>query len=69
MAAIVPAWKLAELLEEPERVKPEREAAEDEAAKSPEGAAVMHDTVPTENPEFERFEDLTRKLAQTPKPK
>jgi hypothetical protein len=32
MAAVVPAWKLGELLEEPERVKPEREAAEAEAA-------------------------------------
>jgi hypothetical protein len=75
MAGIVPAWKLAELLEEPERVKPEREAAEAEAAEFNENDAVLHhvevETVNSEsdNPELENFDRTLHKLVNTPKPK
>jgi hypothetical protein len=68
MAAVVPAWKLAELLDTVEGIVKPREQAEKElaeAAADP-NAAVLDANEPPD--EFERFEDLTRRLVRTPKP-
>jgi hypothetical protein len=63
MAGVVPAWKLADLLNE-EGVKMARDKAEEQLSELDEAAAVL-DTSKVN--EFARFEDLARKLVQVPK--
>lgn len=63
MAAVVPAWKLAELLDQ-ETIRMGREKTEKELAKVKEGEAVLDASAPNE---FDQFEDLTKKLIQVPK--
>lgn len=64
MAAVVPAWKLTELLEKEERIVKPREAAEAELAQGNENAAELdgHGTS-----EFEQFEDVLSKVIRVPK--
>lgn len=63
MAAIVPAWKLREMLDDKAR-RMERDKAEEKLRDVPRGAAVL-DVESAD--EFERFEDLTKKLVAVPK--
>lgn len=63
MAAVVPAWKLADLLNE-ERIRMPRDKAEKQLSERDEGAAVLDVSKPGD---FAEFEDLTRKLVQVPK--
>jgi hypothetical protein len=63
MAAVVPAWKLRNLLDKKE-VEMARDKTEKKLAERHGGAAVL-DTTGTD--EFAEFEDLTRKLVQVPK--
>lgn len=65
MAGVVPGWKLTDLLEE-EEIKMGRGKAEEQLAKIDEGTANLDIG---EQDEFARFEGLTRKLVNTPKPK
>jgi hypothetical protein len=64
MVAVVPSWRLLELLDEEELVRARKQASEqirgdsDYVALDVEGES-----------EFERFEGLTRQLVNTPKPK
>jgi hypothetical protein len=69
MACVVPAWKLKELLDTVEDIVKPREKAEAELA-TPNPAAPELDLAEGDRDtnEFERFEDLTRKLVNTPKP-
>jgi hypothetical protein len=64
LAGVVPAWKLTDLLNDEEGIRMARDKTEEELSKKDEGAAVL-DTSKTD--EFERFEDLTRRLVQVPK--
>lgn len=64
MAAVVPAWKLADLLKE---FAMARKAAEKALDAEAEGEAVMDAANPKPADEFERFQDLTRKLVNVPK--
>jgi hypothetical protein len=61
---VTPAERIVEVIEMPE-FKDERERAEAERKRRPEEGATL-DT--TRESEFERFEDLARKLVNTPKP-
>jgi hypothetical protein len=63
MACVVPAWKLVELLEVDEVVKPKKEAEKKLAERS------EHDAVldVSSGDEFERFESLARKIITVPK--
>lgn len=63
MAAAVPAWKLAELLEL-ESIVDARNKADQQLADEDSTGAVLD---VAERDEFERFEDLTRKLINVPK--
>jgi hypothetical protein len=63
MAGVVPAWKLTELLTEVEAVVKPREKAEADLAKANPDAAELDSA----NPEYERFEDLTRQIVKVPK--
>jgi hypothetical protein len=73
MAAVVPAWKIAELLTTVEGIVKPREQAEkdlaEQAQPNPNAAVLDSNLPPAEASEFERFEDLTRQLVNTPKPK
>jgi hypothetical protein len=63
MAAVVPAWKLNDLLNS-EGIKMAREKAEEQLSERDEGAAIVDVSRPDE---FAKFEDLTRKLVEVPK--
>jgi hypothetical protein len=63
MAGVVPAWKLAELLNE-EGIKMERDKTESQLTEIDEGASVLDASEPDE---FTQFEDLTRQLIRVPK--
>lgn len=63
MAAVVPAWKITELLNT-KGARMTRDKTERHLAKQPEGAAALD---VNEDDEFARFEDLTQKLVQVPK--
>lgn len=63
MAAVVPAWKLIELLNEG-GIKMARDKTESELSEKDEGASVLDASKPDE---FARFEDLTRNLVRVPK--
>jgi hypothetical protein len=70
MATVVPAWKLHELLFEDEEVvgmrkQAEKKWLEQHSDESP--AASLDAATDEENTEFERFEDLTRKLIHVSK--
>lgn len=69
MAAIVPAWKIAELLDIVEGIVKPREQAEAELRKATGKEPQMDAAEKPVSEEFDRFEDLTRKLVQTPKPR
>jgi hypothetical protein len=64
MAAVVPAWKLTELLNDVEAVVKPRERAEEELAQVNENAAVEDEHGPSE---LDRTTDLMGKLIQVPK--
>ncbi|MHB8492130.1 MAG: hypothetical protein ACYDA6_07975, partial [Solirubrobacteraceae bacterium] len=64
MVGVVPAWKLGELLNEPTKVKPERERAEAALAEDHPAARQLDES---RSDEFERFESTLSKLAQVPK--
>lgn len=63
MACVVPAWKIVELIETKELVN----LREEQKRKLDATPHAVEDAAIDENDEFERFEDLTRKLVQTPK--
>jgi hypothetical protein len=63
MAGVVPAWKLADLLNS-KGASMARDKAEERLAKKDEGAAELD---ASKRDEFTEFEDLTRKLVQVPK--
>jgi hypothetical protein len=63
MAGVVPAWKLADLLNEKD-IQMARDKTEKQLAERDEGAAVLDASKPDE---FARFEDLAQKLVQVPK--
>ncbi len=68
IACVVPAWRIAQLLEESEVLVAERDQREREHrsdAQIPSGGAVADELGPDD--EFGRFRDLTRKLTQVPK--
>jgi hypothetical protein len=67
MAGVVPAWKLRELLDVDELVKAREEAEAKLAERGPFEAELDVQTPESES-EWDRFEDLTRQLVQTPKP-
>jgi hypothetical protein len=69
MGVVVPAWKLAELLFDDEEVVQMRQESEREWLKEhPAEEAAALDAAPADVPEeFNRFEDLARKLTQVPK--
>jgi hypothetical protein len=71
MAGVVPAWKLTEILETEELREMRKHDEADLLAKA-QTQIVGHGTpdiaTESEPSEFERFEDLTRKLVNTPKP-
>jgi hypothetical protein len=64
MAGVIPAWKLAALLNEPE-VQKMRDEERERLTNDEPGATL--DTAEKDGTEYERFEDLTRKLVNTPK--
>jgi hypothetical protein len=67
MAIVVPAERIVKMLEKDDYVK-DRERRADEARDArPTGTPDSAEDAP-ERSEFERFEDLTRKLVNTPKP-
>jgi hypothetical protein len=63
MAGVVPAWKLADLLNK-EETRMARDKAEKELSKVDEGAAVLDTSRPDE---FRDFEALAKKLVRVPK--
>ncbi len=65
IAIVVPSQKIRDMLEQP-RLQKERREDEEKAVS---GGLPTSDSANDESPEFERFEDLTRKLSHTPKPK
>jgi hypothetical protein len=68
MMMVVPAAKLMSLLaEHPDLIEKRRKAERELVAKLKPGAR-LDSPKPPESDEFENFERLTRKLAQTPKP-
>lgn len=62
---VVPAWKLAELLQEPELVQMRQEQEQEWVREHGESTSVL-DTA-SEGSEFQRFENLARKLVRVPK--
>lgn len=72
MAAVVPAWKLKSFLDMEElveaRERTDQELADQHAKAGKLDVAVSDIATNEDGSEFERFEDLTRKLVQTPKP-
>lgn len=67
MAAVVPAWKIKDILDTVEGIVKPREQAEKELAEpNPNDAVLDINAPPSEQSEFERFEELTRKLVQAP---
>lgn len=75
MMKVVPAWKLLEILELDDTLVTLRHEQEqktkDGLAKSPVAQDFVDEQPPPTEPdeEFDRFEDLTRRLVNTPKPK
>lgn len=77
MACVVPAWKVNEILEQDEvlvsrRAETEAAWAEFQQRTYPDGGAVadvVGDVVEEDGEEFDRFQELTRKLVHTPKAK
>lgn len=67
MAGVVPAWKLTELLAEDDLVEGRREAEENWRRDRGDEPAPQLDEATAEKSEFDRFEDLTRKLVNTSK--
>jgi hypothetical protein len=70
MAGVIPAWKITELLMEDEDLAAGRKQAEAEWREEqgdPATAPQLDDAAGSS--EFERFEDLTRRLVNTPKSK
>jgi hypothetical protein len=65
VAIVAPYYKINDVLEGDELMR-EREAASEDAFSDPERG--KSDVAPDDAGEFERFEDLTRKLVNTPKP-
>ncbi len=65
MMAVVPAWMIAELLDDPEVVAVREEREREMTAR--EGSTELDVATPDE--EFRRFEDLTRTLVKVPKTK
>jgi hypothetical protein len=65
MAAVVPAWKIRDVVER-KGVTMARQKDEEQLRADEEGAGELHSEVPDD--EFGRFENLTRKLVNTPKP-
>jgi hypothetical protein len=63
MACVVPAWKITDLLEVDEVVKPKNET-EKKLAERGEGDAVLD---ASSDSEFDRFENLARKIIAVPK--
>jgi hypothetical protein len=63
MAAVVPAWKIRDVVEAFEMT---RQKDEEQLRANEEFAGELHTETPDED-EFGRFEDLTRKLVNTPK--
>jgi hypothetical protein len=71
MAAVVPAWKIKDILDTVEGIVKPREEAEKELAAelaNPNRAVLDANLTEPEPSEYERFEELTRKLVNTPKP-
>jgi hypothetical protein len=71
MAGVIPAWKLAELLNEPVLLNARTEAARlqmESALQEQDGVAALDAGSTEGTSEYERFEDLTRKLVQMPEP-
>ncbi len=68
MMMVVPAWKLPRLLEVDKLVeaRQDKEARERDLRKNSPSALDSAEGAPASD-EFERFEDLTRKLVHTPK--
>jgi hypothetical protein len=66
MAAVVPAWKLADLLNQEAFVRSRKET-EEKLEQEPNEGGVLDASTEPEQDEFKRFEDLTRKLVNTPK--
>ncbi|MEA2363917.1 MAG: hypothetical protein QOD71_3062 [Thermoleophilaceae bacterium] len=66
MAGVIPAWKLTELLEDDELAR-DRKQGEDDWRKQHGNTPAPQLDEATGRSEFERFEDLTRKLVNTPK--
>lgn len=67
MAAVIPAWKLAELFEQEEVVAIREQFEEEYRQMDVSAAAVPDATPPSEGDEFDQFEGLTRKLVRVPK--
>ncbi len=72
LMGVIPAWKLHDLLFEKDLLT-KRKEANDERRRQKKDAAPgsfepVRESAPREN-EFERFENLARKLINTPKPK
>jgi hypothetical protein len=65
IACVVPAWKITELLDRKEF----RTMRDEQKAELSNTAAVVDTATDADDDEFENFEDLARKLVQTPKPK
>jgi hypothetical protein len=63
---VVPSWKLAELLKEPEVIKMRRQWRDDELKRQHQEPSPTLDVVSDED-EFSNFENLTRKIVQVPK--
>ncbi len=63
MAAVVPAWKILDLLVD-EPIRRGRDMAEEELAEHPEGEASLDAAAPSD---FARFENLMRNLVRVPK--
>jgi hypothetical protein len=74
MMKVVPAWKLLDILDGSEKLVMKRREQEQKTKKLLAESPVAQDFVqPDESTEpedeFSRFEDLTRRLVNTPKPK
>jgi hypothetical protein len=67
IAGVVPAWKIAELLREEELEEMRATRREEIEREREEAPPTTLDSADDEGSEFERFEDLTRKLVNTPK--
>jgi len=71
MMKVVPAWKLLDILDLSERLVLMRREMEAKTKKLLAESSVAQDFAQEEEPneEFSRFEDLARRLANTPKPR